>query len=105
MSDVKFLCAFWHDWRVHFGVRVCDYLVGGVPACVVAGFYPDVTLTLEHWLAGKRVVGVGVCRHFCRSDILSPEVKSGCYFTGGVCVHSNVVGFGACVGCCRFVRS
>jgi hypothetical protein len=116
MSDAVFLCAFWHDWRVHWGVRVCDYLVGGVPACVVAGFYPDLSVTLEHWLnpdvplarwrgdGAVRVVGSGVCRHFCRSDVLRPPVKDGCYFSGSVCVHSDVVGFGACVGCSRFVR-
>jgi hypothetical protein len=111
MSDAVFLCAFWHDWRVHFGVRVCDNLVGGVPACVVAGFYPDLTVMLEHWVGSVRVRGgVGVCRHFCRSDIISTlalvpsVVKRGCFFGGAECVHSEVVGFGACVGCSRFVR-
>jgi hypothetical protein len=107
LSDVveSFLCAFWHVWRVHFGVRVCDYLVGGVPVCVVARFYPDVTLVLEHWIGGVRVVDSGrICRHFCRSDVYSPVVKRGCYFGGSVCVHSDVVGFGACVGCSRFVK-
>lgn len=107
MSDsvLAVLCPFWHDWRVHFGVRVCDNLVGGVPACVVAGFYPDVRSELEHWLAGKRVVGVGVCRHFCRSDVWYVVlVKQGCFFGGIGCVHRDVVGFGSCVGCSRFVR-
>lgn len=111
MSDkgVVFLCAFWHDWRVHFGVRVCDNIVNGVPSCVLAGFYPDVKLSLEHWLEGRRVCvegdGVGVCRHFCRSDLSELRVKGECFFSEGMCVHSDVLGFGACVGCCRFVRS
>jgi hypothetical protein len=121
-KDGVFLCPFFHVWRVHWGVRVCDYLVVGVPACVVAGFYPDLTVTLEHWLnpdvplarwrgdGAVRVVGSGICRHFCRSDIISElglvpsVVKRGCFFGGVECVHSDVVGFGACVGCSRFVR-
>ena len=114
MSDntAVFLCAFWHEWRVHWGVRVCDNLVKGVPACVVEDFYrvydPSVGGSVEHWFEGRRVFvegdGVGVCRHFCRSDVGSPTVKNGCYFTGGTCVHSDVAGFGACVGCFCFVR-
>jgi hypothetical protein len=113
VSDAVVLCAFWHEWRVHFGVRVCDNLVGGVPVCVVAGFYPDSPVALyrsvEHWVSGVRVVGSGICRHFCRSDIISvfalvpSVVKRGCFFGGMECVHSDIVGFGACVGLC--VRS
>lgn len=101
-------CGFWHDWRFYFGVEVCDKLVGGIPACVVANFYPIVDPfnppLIEHWLNGVRVDGVGVCRHFVRSDVYRPVVKHGCYFGGVGCVHSDVVGFGACVGCSRFVR-
>jgi hypothetical protein len=103
LGDVV-LCAFWHDWRVHFGIRVCDNLVGGVPVCVVAEFYPNVASVLEHWLAGVHV-GDGICWHFYRNDVYNPAVKSGCFFGGVSCVHSDVVGFGACVGCSRFVRS
>jgi len=57
---------------------------------------------LEHWVAGVRVKD-GICRHFCRSDVYTPAVKHGCYFGGVACVHLDVEGFGACVGCSRFV--
>jgi hypothetical protein len=89
------LCAFWRFSRSHFGVRVCDNLVGGVPACVVAHFYPD-SATMDYG-------GVVVCRHFVRSDVYIPVVKYACYFGGVKCVHSDVLGFGACTGCSRFV--
>jgi hypothetical protein len=49
-------------------------------------------------------VGGGICWHFCRSDVGSPAVKCGCYFSGGTCIHSDVQGFGACVGCSRFAK-
>jgi len=71
MSDNVVLCPFWRESRSHFGVRVCDNLVGGVPACVVANFYPDLSYEeeveeLKRERAGlprKEVVG---CRHFVR---------------------------------------
>lgn len=105
-SDGVVLCAFWRESRSSFGVRVCDDLVKGVPACVVADFYPDPCYEEETevkaWLRGEMVV---ICPHFVRSDVLRPDVKHGCYFGGDTCFHSDVEGFGACVGCCRFVRS
>jgi hypothetical protein len=33
-----------------------------------------------------------------------PVAKRGCYFGGARCVHPDVVGFGACVDCSRFVE-
>ena len=113
MSGHVVLCAFWRESRSHFGAKVCDNLVAGVPACVVAEFYPDSPYapyaSLEDWLSGVGKVGE-ICRHFVRSDIYSAldihpsMVKRGCFFGGVECVHSDVKGFGACVGCSRFVR-
>lgn len=96
MSDNVVLCPFWRESRSHFCVRVCENLVGGVPSCVVDEFYPD-SPSMEYG-------DVVVCRHFVRSDIYSRvrEVKCGCYFGGVSCVHSDVEGFGACAGCCRW---
>jgi hypothetical protein len=91
------LCAFWRD------VRICDNLVGDVPACVVAKFYPDVdpcslpVLELERYCHDFDVV----CVHFVRTDFYLPKRKRGCYF-GGACVHADVRGFDACcAGCFR----
>lgn len=97
--DGVVLCAFWRVSRSHFGVRVCDNLIGGVPACVIDDFYPDSPT------AGGLDDDTVVCGHFVRSDVYFPAVKCGCYFGGVRCVHSDVEGFGACVGCCRFVKS
>jgi hypothetical protein len=88
-------------------VRVCDNLVGGVPACVVANFYPDLSYEeeveeLERERAGLPCKEVVDCRHFVRSDVYSPVVKHGCYFGVVTCVHLDVEGFGACAGCSRF---
>lgn len=95
MSGVV-LCPFWRVWRASFGVRVCDNLVGGVPACVVAEFYPDTA-------AMNYPDDVVVCRHFVRTDALyHVPLKRDCYF-GGVCIHPDAVGFDACFGSC--VRS
>lgn len=106
-SDGVVLCAFWREKRAHFGVRVCDNLVGCVPSCVVDKFYPDgdpfSSPAFERWLAGVDD-GVVICRHFVRTDVYFPMVKRGCFFGGVSCVHSDVEGFGACVGCSRFVR-
>lgn len=88
-------CPFWRDSRAHFGVRVCDNLVGGVPSCVVDRFYPD-SPSMEYG-------NVKVCRHFVRSDVYHHVVKHGCHFGGGLCVHNTVSHFGACVGCSRFL--
>jgi hypothetical protein len=107
-NDV-FLCPFWRKWRTHFGVEVCDNLVDGVPSCVVAGFYPDSETSgydsVDDWLACRHS-GVVVCRHFVRSDVYSAfddvKVKHDCFFGGVSCAHSDVRGFGACVGCSRF---
>ena len=96
MSDNVVLCPFWRESRSHFCARVCDNFVSDVPACVVADFYPD-SPTSDFG-------DVVVCAHFVRSDVYSPEVKHGCYFGGVTCVHPDVDGFGACVGCSRFAR-
>ena len=102
-------CPFWRDSRAHFGVRVCDNLVGGVPSCVVDEFYPDSELSgydsAEDWFNG-RPNSVVICRHFDWSDVYSAfdevKVKQECFFGGARCVHPDVRGFCACVGCFRF---
>jgi hypothetical protein len=114
MSGSVILCPFWRESRRSFAVEVCDNLVGGVPACVVAEFYPDVDpFALSDVERERYVRGLDdfkICSHFVRSDIYSaldihPSViKRGCFFGGVRCVHADVVGFGACVGCSRFVR-
>jgi hypothetical protein len=83
-------------------------LVGGVPSCVVAEFYPDEDpfepKALERHLAGMDDE-VEICKHFVRTDALYIiPLKHGCYFGGGNCVHPDGQGFGACVGCSRFVK-
>lgn len=112
MSDNVVLCAFWRASRFDSPVRVCANLVGGVPACVVNKFYPDVdpfsSPAFERWLAGVRD-DVVICRYFVRSDFYEAShpsfKKQGCFF-GGPCVHSAAKGFSACsVDCSRFVRS
>lgn len=47
---------------------------------------------------------VKYCGRVVRSDVYRAPVKHGCYFGGVKCVHPEVEGFGACVGCSRFVR-
>jgi hypothetical protein len=63
------LCAFWRVSRSHFCVKVCDNLSGGVPACVVADFYPD-TPSMDY------SADVVVCGHFVRRVLLSYLVWS-----------------------------
>jgi hypothetical protein len=45
-----------------------------------------------------------VCTHFVRSGLGCVVVKRVCLFGGVTCVHCDVKGFGACVGCSRFAR-
>ena len=92
MSDntAVFLCAFWHEWRVHWGVRVCDNLVKGVPACVVADFYrvydPSVGGSVEHWFEGRRVFvegdGVGVVVIFVGVMLVRLLLRTGVILLG-----------------------
>ncbi len=103
------LCPFWREWRAHFGVRVCDNLVEGVPSCVVDRFYPDSEVSgydsIEDWL-NCHPNNVVICPHLVRSDIWDNSVvKRGCFFGVGICIHNNVIGFGACDSCSRFAKS
>lgn len=94
------LCPFWREWRAHFGVRVCDNLVGGVPQCVVSDFYPDDPFNPKY-------DNMKICRHFVFSDVLIVREEDGsmvgcnCLFGGGKCIHQDVMKFCACVGCSR----
>jgi len=84
-------CPFYRDFR-DFTVRFCDNLVSGVPACVVANFYPD-SPSMDY------PADVVVCSHFVRSDVYNAVKESGCFF-GGLCVHPKSHGFSACRPSC-----
>ncbi|MGD0979576.1 MAG: hypothetical protein ABR962_10625 [Candidatus Bathyarchaeia archaeon] len=76
-SDVV-RCPFWRG-AGNFTVEFCDNFVNGVPACIVADFYPDI----DPWELGEEerldyVLGEGkfaveVCRHFIRSESAKAE--------------------------------
>jgi hypothetical protein len=106
-------CPSWRPYRGPFAVKVCDNLVDGVPACVVARYYVDFPFVLGEseadWMVRVREI-CDVCLHFVRADLYyhdwfeteSGRVKCGCRFGGIICFHTEREYFFHCLGCFRF---
>ena len=111
MSDNVVLCPFWRESRSHFCVRVCDNLVGGVPLCVVSGFFyhwdedfeqarmvmSDAELRTKF---PEHFVRVEYCHCVVRSDVYDAVKRGGCFFGRGLCVRPEFDGFSGCSADC-----